>query len=326
MERRPLEPTFLDALLSDRRPTRCDGFFTRVNALLDWHDLAAPLAGIFKDSPKGGRPHEAVVCYVKCLLLAKWFNLSDEALEDHLLDRISFRQFLGLSMSDKVPDAEAVGDFRRALLALGLLSELFTRVNAQLERLGLILQEGTLVDATIIEAPLGTKRPDGTSTADPCATFTSKRGRTYFGYKGHIATDKRGMVRDYVYDTARVHDSRHGDQLMAAEEREVYADSAYMDARRSAALQGRGVKDGIVVRRVRGQKELTAEQKAHNRLVAGVRAAVEHPFAWMAKMGFGRARYRGLARNALDFGLECIGYNIKRAVSLASPLKLGAPV
>jgi len=324
MERKTLAPTFLDALLADRKPTRADAFFARVDALLDWPDLTVPLAPIFKDSPQGGRPHEAVVTYLKCLLLQKWFNLSDPALEEHLTDRLSFRKFLGLSMSDKVPDAEAVGDFRRALLAQGLLSALFERVNAQLERRGLILREGTLVDATIVEASLGTKREDGSKTADPCATFTQKRGRTYFGYKAHIAADKRGMIKDFVYDTAKVHDSRHADQLLETERHEAYADSAYMDAQRSAALQARGVKDAIAIRRVRGQKELTQEQKAHNRMVAGVRAMVEHPFAWMAKMGFDRARYRGLTRNALDFGLECIGYNVKRALSLASPLALGA--
>ena len=197
-----------------------------------------------------------------------------------------------------------------------LLAVLLEKVQAHLEARGLLIKEGTLVDATILEAPLGGKRQDGSSTADPCATKTVKGGRAYFGYKGHIATARRGLVTDYVFDTAAPHDRVHIDQLTAQETHGVYGDSAYMDQKRKADLESRGVVYGIVYRRVKGQKELTHAQRTHNRFVAGIRAFVEHPFAWMAKMGFTRVRYRGLRRNALDFGLMIMAYNLKRALSL----------
>ena len=133
---------------------------------------------------------------------------------------------------------------------------------------------------------------------------------------GVIATDANGMIKDYRFDTARVHDSQHIDDLIADEQQGVYADSAYMDQKRKAKLEDRGIFCGIIQRKVRGQKELTPEQKRHNRLVAGIRAVVEHPFAWMKNTGYRSVRYRGLSRNGLDFGLHVIAYNFKRSFSL----------
>ena len=124
------------------------------------------------------------------------------------------------------------------------------------------------------------------------------------------------MIKDYRYDTASVHDSRHIDELTENETHSVYADSAYMDKKRKAALEKRDVFCGIIEKRVRGQKELSALQKLHNRLVSGIRAVVEHPFAWMKNTGYGRTRYRGMRKNAMDFGLHAIAYNWKRSFSL----------
>jgi len=129
------------------------------------------------------------------------------------------------------------------------------------------------------------------------------------------------MIKDYVYDTASVHDSKHMDQLIESEPAggAVFADSAYMDKDRKTRLQDKDVFCGIIERRVRGQSELTAQQKAHNRWCASFRAFVEHPFAWMKKAGgFVRVRYRGLSRNAADFALGAIAYNFERSLSLAS--------
>ena len=153
-------------------------------------------------------------------------------------------------------------------------------------------------------------------TTDPAATKTYKHNRPRHGFKAHVATDKRGLIKGYVYDTASSSDHKHADELMEDEQTEIYADSGFSDKQRRARLKDRGVFDGICHRRVRGQPELTEEQRAHNRFVAGIRAFVEHPFGWMRKMGFGRARYRGLARNGFDFGLMAIAYNWKRSFSL----------
>ncbi len=126
---------------------------------------------------------------------------------------------------------------------------------------------------------------------------------------------------DWVFDTAKVHDSNPVDQLTEQERTAVYADSAYSSKERRGRLKENSIIDRIVHKRVRGQKELSAEQRAHNTACSKVRAFVEHPRAWMVKMGYTFARYRGLTRNALDFSLMSIAYNFKRSFHL-----LGQPL
>jgi IS5 family transposase len=291
----------------------------RLERAVPWEALAAPIRATYRnDTGKGGRPNVAVVVMLKIVMLQKWYNLSDPAMEGVLLDRLSFRRFVGLGLSDTNVDHSTISEFRKRLVEHGLMAELFALVASHLTERGLIVKEGTLVDATIIEAPRGRTTEDGLGhTKEPAASYTRKHDRTYHGYKAHVATDANAMVVDYVFDTAKVHDSRHIDGLTEAETKAVYADSAYMDKGRKARLESRGVFCGIIERRVRGQAELSDAQKEHNRLCAKVRAAVEHPFAWLKNTGgFLRTRYRGLTRNAVDFGLAVIAYNFKRSLSL----------
>jgi len=170
-----------------------------------------------------------------------------------------------------------------------------------------------------MEAPRCGTTDDGLgSTRQKAATFTKKHGRTYHGYKAPIATDGNGLITDYRFDTAAAHDSRHADDLMAKEPDggSVFADSAYLDAKRQAAMEKRGAFCGIIQRRVRGQADLTRQQKEHHQWCSRCRAFVEPPFAWMKRSGsLLRTRYRGRARNALDFVLTVITYNFRRTFS-----------
>ena len=238
-----------------------------------------------------------------------------------LRDRISFRKFVGLGWTDPTVDHATIAIFRGRLREQQLISDLFDAVTDHLTHEGMIVREGTLVDATIITAPRGRKSDSESNhrghTKDKAATATKKHGIPHHGYKAHIATDTQGMIVDYVYDTAKVHDSKHIDQLTENETKSVYADSAYMDKDRKERLENDGVFCGIIQRRVRGQDQLTAAQKQHNQQCAKVRAIVEHPFAWLKNTGgFLRVRYRGLQRNAIDFALAAIAYNFKRSLSL----------
>ena len=166
--------------------------------------------------------------------------------------------------------------------------------------------------------PPARPRRDGTHSKDPAATYTKNHGTLRHGFKAHLLTDRRGIILDYRFDTARPHDSRYIDDLTAAAPagETVYADSAYRAKARSDSLAQRRITDRIAHKRVRGQAELTAAQKRHNHAVAVVRAAVEHPRAWMVKMGYRAVRYRGLARNGVDFCLTALAYNLKRSFSL----------
>ena len=241
-------------------------------------------------------------------------------LEEMLLDRLSFRRFVGLNIEDKTPDETTFVVFRKRLRKHGHAATLFDKTVQILKRRGVILEEGTCDDATIIETSRGRKRDDGTSTKDRTASYTKKHGRIHHGFKAHIATDCNGIIKDYRFDTARVHDSQHIDDLTVDEQHSVWADSAYMSSQRKKRLKDKGIFCGIIQRRVRGQKELTAEKKRRNRLVAGIRAVVEQPFAWMKDTGYRRARYRGLSRNRMDFALHAIAYNFKRSFSLQAAM------
>ncbi len=161
-------------------------------------------------------------------MLQKWFNLSDPMLEEMLCDRISFRRFVGLKMEQDAPDETTFVQFRKRLNINGHIATLFDKTIAILKSRGVILEEGTCVDATIIEAPRGRTGKDGiSSTKDKAAGYTKKHGRIYHGYKGHIATDCNGMIKDYRFDTASTHDSRYIDELVEDEKDSVFADSAY---------------------------------------------------------------------------------------------------
>jgi IS5 family transposase len=145
------------------------------------------------------------------MMLQKWFNLSDPMLEEMLDNRISFRRFVGLKMEQSAPDETTFVQFRKRINAHGhIIATLFEKTIAILNARGVILEEGTCVDAAIIEAPRGRTAKDGIpSTKDKAASYTKKHGHIYHGYKGHIATDCNGMIKDYRYDTASTHDSKH---------------------------------------------------------------------------------------------------------------------
>ena len=325
MQRNNAQPTFTDAAVANLGGPRTAAFLRRCEELIDWHGLADSIIHLFPEHPQGGRPFWPAVTMLKCAMLGKWFNLSDPQLEEQLLDRISFRRFVGLSFDDATPDETTMVNFRKRLREHGCASSLFETVVAALRDKGLVLKAGTIVDATIIDAPMGQKVKDDDGferhTHDRTATYTKNHGTLRHGYKAHIATDTRGMIVDWVFDTARPHDSNHIDQLTEREQKAVYADSAYSDKERRRRLASDGVLDRIVHKRVRGQKELSAGQKAHNTICSKVRAFVEHPRAWMVKMGYTCVRYRGLTRNALDFALMSIAYNFKRSFHL-----LGRPL
>lgn len=319
MQRNNASPTFTDLTLANLGSPRATAFFQTCQREIPFDRLAESVADIFNDSnPKGGAPHWPVVTMLKIVFLQKCFGMSDPMAEEMLQDRISFRKFVGLSADDKTPDHSTISVFRTRLREKGHGSTLFDETLAILKERGKVLTTGTLIDATIIEAPLGGKRADGSSTADPTATKTVKGGRTYNGYRAHTATDRRGIITDYIYDAANVSEHEHFDHLARNETKAVFADSGCRSKDRVEKLRKRGVIAGICHRRVRGQKELTPEQRRLNRLIAPIRAFVEHPYAWIkGRLNNRRTRYRGLVRNAMDFALSAMACNFCRSFTLA---------
>src|ERR1700722_8011493 len=155
MQRNNAQPTFTDLTVADLGGPRATAFFSRCLAEVPFDQLAQSVANIFvEDTPDGGAPHWPLATMLKVLFLQKCFGLSDPMAEEMLRDRISFRRFVGLSFDDKTPDHSTISVFRKRLRDQGHGSTLFDKTLEILTAKGLVVQQGTLIDATIIESPL----------------------------------------------------------------------------------------------------------------------------------------------------------------------------
>jgi len=318
MERKSKGLMLADGLLAEFGGKRTAKLLNQLEQTIPWLILVKQIKPIYRNNTsRGGRPNIPAITMLKITFMQRWFGLSDEQMEEAIDDRFSFRKFLNLSIQDQGVDHATIALFRKRLAEAGLVNTLFEVANAYLFKQGVMISDGTCVDATIIQAPTGRTTKDGLGNSkDKTASHTKKHGRIYHGYKAHIATDKNGMIKDFVFDTAKVHDSKHIDQLTQNEKFEIFADSAYMSKLRKERLEKENIYCGIIQRRVRGQKELTPEQKQHNKKVSKVRGIVEMPFAWLRKTRGYTTRYRGIQKNGLDFGLWVIAYNFRRSLSL----------
>ena len=297
----------------------------RILEAVEWGRLERLVSDIYSASE--GRPSYPPLAMVKVLLLEQWYNLSDPQMEEALRDRISFRRFVGLGLQDKTPDYSTISRFRSTLEERGLSETLFEELGDQLERRGLILKQGTLMDATLVEAQV--KRPPfsagsgAKNSRDPDADWT--RGhpdrRFHFGYKVHLGVDERtGLVRRAKLTSAKVYESEVADELVSGDERSVYGDRAYESKERRRWLRSQGINDRIMHRSHKHQRELPYWQKMRNELIRPRRALVEKVFGTLKRSyGYHRVRYRGLRRNNLEMWFKLMAYNMRKMVRLEAP-------
>ena len=207
----------------------------------------------------------------------------------------------------RIADETTILDVRQLLERLGLTEAIFADVNAHLADKGITLRSGTLVDATIIDAPSSTKNKAG--ARDPEMSSTKKGNTWYFGMKAHVGVDaESGVTHSLETSTAKVHDSRIWDELLHGEETSVWADKGYVSAEREAAFTDEGKVWGVMRKAPKGDK-LHPEDEKINRIIAMVRARVEHPFRILKRQfGYVKTRYRGLAKNRAQlFTLFALG-------------------
>lgn len=308
--------SFVEALLPDGlgRVGRLD----RLADLVKWYRFEKLLARLRDDGP--GRPGYAPLVMFKALLLQSLYALSDAELEEALVDRLSFRRFVGLSLTDAVPDHTTLCRFRQRLASAGLLEKLFAELDRQLEAAGMILKRGTMLDATLIhaavEAPHGGEPP-----RDPDARLTSRKGQVgvHYGYKAHVGVDEgSGLVRAVITTPANVNDTVPADRLIRGDEAVVWADAAYYTHARHRALKARGIKPRLARRANRHHPVLPPRLKHYNRLIARRRCAVETTFAtWKRRMGLSAVRYVGLAKAAAQVTMVAIAFNLRRWATLS---------
>jgi IS5 family transposase len=298
-----------------------------ISGRIDWPVVEASLKGL--RSGERGAPPYAALMMVKALLLQQWYGLSDTGLEEALLDRMSFRRFVGLSGDEAGPDHSTLWRFRQALARQGLDKALLEAVNGQLDAQGLIVRQGTLIDASLIAAqshppgpaPAEEVEPGGSrlvgTPREPDADWTRRGAVRFFGYKAHIAVDRgSGLVRRVLFTPASVNDTVVADDLVLGDEREVWADKAYDSHARRARLMTARIKNRIC-RRGNKHHRLSIWSERRNRAIAWVRGRVETLFAILKRhYRHDRARYLTLSRNHTDLLLACTAINLRRSLRL----------
>lgn len=306
-----------------RKESRAVKTLSKINEIVNWQALVNIVQIIDKsNTDKGGRKPLPFEWKVKMLFLQYAFNLSDEELEDQLIDRLSFQKFVGINFDQEIPDFTTLWYFKEALIKHKLMDRIFSSINHQMELSGLLLKKGTIADATIIESdnrPLSKQKREKLESKpseqiDTEAQSTEKNGKKYFGYKGHIGVDVESkLIRKRKFTPANVHDSQVMEDLMSGDEKSVWADKAYANGKQKSAARAIGLYYGVLDKKKRGG-ELSGKQQKRNKQKSSVRAAVEHPFAFMRKkLKMGLAAAKNMARNAIRFDMNCILYNVLRA-------------
>tara|TARA_B100000315_G_scaffold66452_1_gene60386 strand:- start:166 stop:1212 length:1047 start_codon:yes stop_codon:yes gene_type:complete len=295
--------------------------------------LESKLLNTNKNNNAGAKPYDVVMLF-KILILQRYYGLGDNQVEYQILDRISFKTFLGLETGDKVPDEKTVWSFRERITKTGLVEELFEQFTSFLEKQELIFNEGQLIDASFTVAPrqrntreenkkikngegdnLWNDKPNKKKHKDIDARWTKKNGETFYGYKNHAKVDNRSkFINTYTVTDASVHDSQALDDLLDEKDKDqdLHADSAYTGEEQDKIVAKYEMKNKVHEKGYRN-KPLTDEQKASNTKKSKIRARVEHVFGFMEQSMNGLVlKSVGMVRAAGIIGLINLTYNLFR--------------
>ena len=285
-----------------KKVTRRDRFLTEIEAITPWAELERTVAPFYPSSGGRGRPPIGVLRMLRMYVAQQCFGLSDEGIEDALYDSQSIRRFVGIDLSrESAPDATTLLKFRRLLESHELTESIFNAINAHLAKKGLLLREGTIVDATLIAAPPSTKNREGKRDEEMHQT---KKGRQwYFGMKAHIGVDAQsGLVHTLIGTAAHVSDVTQAQALLHGDETEAFGDAGYQGVEKRDENLECPVTWHIALR---PSKRKALKDTPQGKLVewiehtkASIRAKVEHPFHVVKNLFRHRkTRYRGLAKN-----------------------------
>ena len=292
------QPTFASVEFEQKkRKTRRERFLERLDALVPWRELEGRIEPVYPKAGRGRRPYAlAVMLRIHCVQLC--YNLSDPAMEDLLYEAESVRRFCGLSLAEALPDETTILHFRHLLEGHALGTGLFETINAHLAKQGLRLQEGTIVDASIIAAPSSTKNRQ--RERDPEMHQTKKGNAWHFGMKLHIGVDAgTGLVHSLSTTAANVADVTEAHRLLHGGETEAIGDAGYQGVEKRPQQTPAAVQWRVAMRPgLRRQLAAGSEEARAQRRLASVRAKVEHPFLYVKRrFGYGTVRYRGLEKN-----------------------------
>jgi len=322
----------------------------KLNEFIDWNIFENPINEAFKnndkDNSKGGRPPFNKLLMFKALIIQSLYNLSDDQLEYQIVDRTSFKRFLGLKKSDKVPDSKTFWAFREQLIEKEVIEGLFETFNTTLDQMGVFANEGNMIDASFVEVPrqrntreenkhikeTGTapkewrEKPHKLYQKDIDARWTKKNNIPYYGYKNHVKSDtKTKLIEKYKVTDASVHDSQPVEDLLTETDKgkPLYADSAYTGEDQEKIYKKKKVINKVHEKGYRN-KPLTEEQKANNKEKSKTRVRVEHIFGFIENsMHDSFVRTVGIARAKAKIGMMNLTYNICRCVQLKIEVNMG---
>ena len=284
-----------------RKQTRREKFLAEMEQVVPWEVLLGLIEPAYPKAGNGRRPY-ALKTMLRIHLLQNWFGYSDPAMEEALYEVAPLRRFAGLSLTrGSVPDETTILHFRRLLETHALAPKVLAAINTHLTDQGLLLRQGTIVDATIIHAAPSTK--NNAKARDPQMHQTRKGNQWYFGMKAHIGVDvESGLVHTVTTTAANVADVVEIGKLLHGKEKTVYADAGYIGAQKREGMTKRGrtwhiaAKRGSIKAMPEGALKDAAKHVEH--MKAAVRSKVEHPFRVIKRQfGYQKVRFKGLAKN-----------------------------
>lgn len=299
------QETFTDIEYSYRKKkTKREEFLEIMDEIIPWEEWVGVIEPYY---PKGkrGRPPMGIEKMLRMYLLQIWFNLSDPATEDAIYDSYAMRKFTGIEfMTESVPDETTLCKFRHLLEANGLNKLFFDAINRVMVATGHMMKGGTIVDATIINAPSSTKNAD--KARDPEMHQTKKGNEWKFGMKYHIGVDAgSGLVHTITVTAANEHDITEAAKLIREDDEVVYGDSGYLGIQKRPEIRQNEHFSNIdfrINRRPKGLPKVSDntidwERHIENRK-SSVRCKVEHAFRIIkCQFGYRKTVYRGLKKN-----------------------------
>ena len=314
---------------SAKRKTKRDKFLEEMNRTIPWEALCAVIEPYYFKNKKG-RPAKGIEKMLRMYLLQIWFSLSDEGLEDAIYDSLSMQKFMGISlMYDGVPDATTLLKFRRIIEKNKLGEKIFNTINGILEDKGKIMHGGTIVDATIINAPSSTKNE--LNERDGEMHSTKKGNQWYFGMKAHVGVDAgTGLVHTVTATSANVHDIDEAHNLVREDDDVVYGDAGYVGIEKRNEITSDEHLNGINWRIGKRPGNIKKMRRNLNKwcdareeyLKAKTRCKVEHVFQIMKCIfGFRKVCYKGIEKNLNRLFMIFSQVNILKMARIGVSLK-----
>jgi IS5 family transposase len=285
-----------------KKLTRRDRFLAKIDGATPWGKLHKEIEPFYPKVSGPGRPPIGSARMLRMYVAQQCFGLSDEGIEDAIYDSQAIRGFVGIDLNrESAPDATTLLKFRHLLEANGLTRKIFDTINGHLAEQGLMMREGTIVDATLIAAPPSTKNKDG--ERDPEMHQSKKGNDWHFGMKAHVGVDSTsGLVHTLIGTAGNVSDVTQAHALLHGDEIAALGDAGYQGVEKRPENEGKSVTWHVAMKRSK-RKALPANKLGRMRekleqIKASVRAKVEHPFHVVKNLFRHRkTRYRGLAKN-----------------------------